>query len=212
LLLKVTSRHYCPKIIFQNYCSKTKLIYKNDGSPTLFCKIAPKKNNTESYSPKLSIKLPPKNSYYFSKQLLGILILENLPKFCSPNPIPRNYFPKLYPKISLQNGYPKVLYFKPISQSNSPKLFCKMAPKNCSPKKAFENYSPKLHLNFNFVFPKPPYTKIENSLFWKSSFCVSQKNNRFLRFFFFQLVLSISIYYSANVIRLITDGREINSP
>jgi hypothetical protein len=96
---KLPSKTIIPKL--RTYIPKrlSKAIQQG-GSRKLLLKIAIKS------SPKLLVKSTPKvipQSCCFSNQFSG-----NLSKLF-PKAVPRSYFPKLFPKIPLQSGCPKVV-------------------------------------------------------------------------------------------------------
>ena len=139
---------------------------QNYDSINLFAQTTPQKkilqSNSRKLRPEYYQKLFPKTIIFQSNYLTG-----KLGKVVFPKPTPQTYSPKLpptrFPAAAAQSCSPKhhrkavapkLLCFKPILQSSSPKLFSKAAPESCclkvSRKAAPQSYccSPKL-------LPKP---------------------------------------------------------
>jgi hypothetical protein len=105
---KIATKSYSPKLPSKTIIPKLRTYIpkrlskaiQQGGSRKLLLKIAIKS------SPKLLVKSTPKvipQSCCFSNQFSG-----NLSKLF-PKAVPRNYFPKPFPKIPLQSGCPKVV-------------------------------------------------------------------------------------------------------
>ena len=98
------------------------------GSRKLRHKVA-----TESCSPKLSVKLPPKaapKKCCSSKQLF-CKIVRKLAR-ATPKVAPQSGSPQLLPKASPQSCSPKLRFFKAAVRSCRAKLLLKAAPQSCS--------------------------------------------------------------------------------